>query len=91
MTTLLFAAMFKVLPDANVAWRDVWIGATLTALLFSVGKMLLGLYLGRGVVGSAYGAASTLAILLAWIYYSALILFWALSSRRPGQHDRAGK
>lgn len=74
--TALFAMMFKVLPDARVAWRDVWIGAALTALLFTIGKFSIGLYLGKSDVGSAYGAAGSLAILLVWVYYSAQILLF---------------
>jgi membrane protein len=73
--TLLFAMIFKVLPDAKIAWGDVWIGATITALLFAVGKLLLGLYIGRSSVGSAYGAAGSLVVILVWIYYSTQILF----------------
>jgi membrane protein len=73
---LLFAMMFKILPDAKVQWRDVWIGALLTALLFTIGKFAIGLYLGRGAVGSAYGAAGSFVVLLLWIYYSAQILFF---------------
>jgi membrane protein len=72
---LLFATMFKVLPDAQIAWRDVWIGAISTTLLFLLGKFLIGLYLGQSNPGEAYGAAGSLAILLVWIYYSAMILF----------------
>lgn len=72
--TLLFAAMFKILPDAVVAWRDVWIGAGFTALLFVLGKFALGSYLGRSNPGEAYGAAGSLALLLLWVYYSAMIL-----------------
>jgi membrane protein len=72
--TLLFAAMFKVLPDAQIAWRDVWVGALATTLLFLVGKFLIGLYLGQSNPGEAFGAAGSLAILLVWIYYSAMIL-----------------
>jgi len=71
--TLLFALMFKYLPDAKIAWSDVWIGALLTALLFTVGKSLIGLYLGQSTKGAAYGAAGALVILLIWIYYSAQI------------------
>lgn len=74
--TGLFAMMFKVLPDAEVAWRDVWIGAVLTALLFTIGKLAIGLYLGKSDVGSAYGAAGSLVIILVWIYYSAQILLF---------------
>jgi membrane protein len=75
LVTLLFAIIFKVVPDARVAWRDVWIGAGLTALLFTVGTLLIGLYLGKSSVASTFGAAASLAILLVWIYYSAQILF----------------
>jgi membrane protein len=71
--TLLFALMFKYMPDAKIAWSDVWIGAAITALLFTIGKSLIGLYLGRATAGAAYGAAGALVILLLWIYYSAQI------------------
>ena len=74
--TGLFAMIFKILPDAQVAWRDVWVGAALTALLFTVGKFAIGLYLGKSDVGSAYGAAGSLVILLVWVYYSAQILLF---------------
>jgi membrane protein len=76
VSILLFAMMFKVLPDTHVKWQDVWIGASLTALLFSIGKSLIGLYLGHASLGSAYGAAGSLVVLSVWIYYSALILFF---------------
>ncbi|RYG21141.1 MAG: YihY/virulence factor BrkB family protein [Chitinophagaceae bacterium] len=75
VVTILFALMFKYLPDAKIAWRDVMIGAFLTALLFNLGKYLIGLYLGKSAFGSTYGAAGSLVVLLAWIYYSAQILF----------------
>lgn len=74
--TLLFAMIFKVLPDVKIAWRDVWMGALLTAVLFNLGKLLLGLYLGRSSVTSAYGAAGSLVVVLLWVYYSAQILFF---------------
>jgi membrane protein len=73
---LLFAMMFRYLPDAKIAWRDVWVGATLTTVLFVIGKFVLGLYLGSGAAGSAYGAASSLITLLLWIYYAAQILLF---------------
>lgn len=73
--TLLFAAMFKFLPDAKIAWRDVWLGALVTALLFTLGKFAIGFYLGRSNVSTTFGAAGSLAIMLIWIYYSAQILF----------------
>jgi membrane protein len=74
--TFLFAMIFKYLPDAKIAWRDVWIGAILTALLFTLGKFLIGLYLGNAGVTTAYGAAGSLVIILLWIYYSAQILLF---------------
>jgi membrane protein len=72
--TVLFAAMFRVLPDARVMWRDVWVGAGATGLLFVAGKFAVGAYLGNSDVGSAFGAAGSLAIILVWIYYSSMIL-----------------
>lgn len=72
---LLFAMVYKYLPDVKMAWRDVWIGAAATALLFTVGKLLIGLYLGHASVGSAYGAAGSLVVFVVWIYYSGHLLF----------------
>ena len=74
--TVLFALIFKVLPDAEIAWRDVWLGAFVTALLFSLGKFLIGIYLGNSTVGSSFGAAGSLVLLLLWIYYSVQILLF---------------
>ncbi len=71
--TLLFAAVYKVLPDAEIAWRDVWLGAAVTALLFTVGNFLLGFYLANA--GSTYGAVGSVMIFLLWVFYSAQILF----------------
>ena len=68
--------IFKFLPDVNIALSDVWVGAGITALLFTIGKFLIGLYLGRSTVGSTYGAAGSLIVILIWIYYSAQILFF---------------
>lgn len=76
IVTLLFAAIFKFLPDAKIAWRDVWLGAAVTAVLFEIGKFLIGLYLGHSGVASAYGAAGSLAVLLVWLYYSAQIFLF---------------
>jgi membrane protein len=73
--TFLFAVIFKFVPDVKVKWHDVWIGAAITALLFNIGKYLIGLYLGHSSVGSTYGAAGSLVIILIWVYYSAQILF----------------
>lgn len=74
--TVLFALMFKFLPDAEIAWRDVWLGAFVTAILFSIGKTAIGIYLGNSSVGSSFGAAGSLILLLLWIYYSAQIFFF---------------
>jgi len=76
IVVLLFAMIFKFLPDVKIQWRDVWIGAIVTALLFGLGKWLLGLYLGSGAASSAYGAASSLITLLLWVYYSSQILLF---------------
>ncbi len=73
--TLLFAMLFKILPDVKIAWRDVWIGAGITAFLFIIGKSLIGLYLGTSSFSSTYGAAGSLVVLLVWIFYSVQILF----------------
>jgi len=75
LVAALFAAIFKVLPDAETRWRDVWTGALLTAFLFAVGKFLIGLYLGKSAVGSTYGAAGSFVVFLLWVNYSAQILF----------------
>lgn len=64
------------MPDAEISWRDVWLGGLLTAVLFTLGKTAIGVYLGRASVGSAYGAAGSMVVLLVWVYYSALILFF---------------
>lgn len=74
--TLLFAMIFKVLPDVKVRWRDVWIGAFTTAVLFTIGKLALGLYIGKSTAVTAYGAAGSLVLVLLWVYYSAQILFF---------------
>ena len=74
--SLLFALIYKYLPDVKIRWKDVAIGAIITALLFTLGKFLIGLYLGRGSLGSAYGAAGSLIVFLAWVFYSAQILLF---------------
>ncbi|MGF1517851.1 MAG: YihY/virulence factor BrkB family protein [Nodosilinea sp.] len=91
--TLLFAAIYKVLPDVKIAWGDVWMGAAVTALLFTIGRTLIGLYLGNAAVGSAYGAAGSLVVLLVWVFYSAQILlfgaeFTQVYTRRYGSRIR---
>jgi membrane protein len=72
---LLFTLMFKVISDAIIAWRDVWLGGFVTAVLFTIGQVLIGLYIGKTSVGSAYGAASSLMVILLWIFFSSSILF----------------
>lgn len=74
--TVLFAMIFKFLPDEKVLWKNVWLGAFVTAVLFSLGKTLIGLYLGGSAIASSFGAAGSLILLLVWIYYSAQILFF---------------
>jgi membrane protein len=74
--TLLFAVLYKYLPDAKIPWRDVWVGALVSAVLFTLGKFAIGFYLGHASVGSAYGAAGSLVVLLVWVYYSSLIFFF---------------
>jgi len=74
--TLLFGAMLRYLPDVELRWRDVWVGAVVTALLFVIGKFAIGLYLGRSNPGEAYGAAASLAVLLVWIYYASMIVLF---------------
>jgi membrane protein len=71
-----FALVFNLLPDVKIAWRDVWLGAAVTSLFFSIGKFLIGLYLGKSAVASAYGAAGSLVIIVVWVYYSAQILLF---------------
>ena len=88
--TCLFAMIYKFLPDVSVSWRDVWLGAGVTSFLFTLGKTLIGLYLGRSTAASAYGAAGSLIIILIWIYYSAQILFFGaeltkVCSRKAGR------
>jgi membrane protein len=89
---LLFAAIFRWLPDARIAWKDVWMGAAATALLFSGGKLAIGLYLGRSGLASAYGVAGSVVLLLLWVYYSTMVFlfgaeFTEVYSRRWGSHS----
>jgi membrane protein len=88
-TTVLFAAIFKILPDHTVEWQDVWLGAALTALLFSLGKHLISLYIGSSNMASTYGAAGALIIVFVWVYYSAQIfLFGAEFAKAYGDQRR---
>ena len=76
ITTLLFAMIYRLLPDRPVAWRDVWLGAAITSILFGVGSWLIGIYLVHAGVGSVYGAAGSLVVLLTWLYYSAQVFLF---------------
>jgi membrane protein len=87
---LFFAMIFKFLPDVKIQWRDVWIGAAMTAIFFGIGKWALGLYLTSGAAGSAYGAASSLITLLLWVYYSSQILLFGAEFTQV-YSDRAGR
>jgi len=75
LVTGLFAMIYKILPSARIAWKDVWVGAAVTSLLFWIGKYLIGLYLARSAVASPFGAAGTLIVVIVWVYYSAQIFF----------------
>jgi membrane protein len=75
IVTGIFALMYRLLPDSKLHWNDVWIGAAATAALFTIGKMLIGVYLGKAAVGAEYGAAGAVIVLIIWIYYSAQIFF----------------
>jgi membrane protein len=90
--SLLFGAIYKILPDRNIEWHDVLIGAVVTAFLFSVGKSLIGLYIGSSSIASSYGAAGSLIIVLLWIFYSAQIFllgaeFTKVYAARHGSHQ----
>jgi membrane protein len=92
--TLLFAIIYDILPDVKIPWSDVWIGAATTSLLFTMGKTLIGFYLGTASVGSAYGAAGSLIVFLVWLYYSSQILYFGaeftrIYSQRRGSAARA--
>jgi membrane protein len=76
VTTFLFAVIFKVLPDAKIKWKDVWAGAITTSVLFMLGKFAISFYISKSEVGSTYGAAGSLVVLLVWVYYSAIILYF---------------
>lgn len=100
--TGVFAALFKYVPDVRIRWRDTWLGAAFTAVLFTFGKLGIGLYLGKASVGSVYGAAGSIVVFMVWVYYAALIFFfgaiatkmlarWRGSPIEPGRHaHRAG-
>ncbi len=101
--TVVFAALFKYVPDVRIRWRDTWLGGAFTAILFTVGKLGIGLYLGKANLGSPYGAAGSIVVFMVWVYYAALIFFfgaiatrmlatWRGSSLEPSKHaQRAGE
>ena len=82
VTTLLFALIYRMVPDVRIPWRDVWLGAMIAAVLFEAGKFLLGFYYGRSAIASSYGAAGSLIIILVWVFYSAQILFFGAAFTR---------
>ena len=91
MTTALFALLYRVLPDVRLGWRDVTTGAFVTAVLFTIGQQLIGLYLGQSSVASSYGAAGSIMILLLWVYHSCqILLFGAEFTRVYARHHGSG-
>lgn len=91
VVTLLFAMIYDVLPDVRVPWSDVWTGAAVTSLLFTIGKTLIGVYLGSASVGSAYGAAGSLVVFLVWVYYSAQIFYFGAEFTRAYSNRRGSR
>jgi len=91
VATLLFAMIYKLMPRASIAWRDVWVGAAVTALLFEFGKILIGLYLGKTGVASGFGAAASLVVLLVWVYFSAQIFFLGAEFTWVYSHEYGSK
>ncbi len=91
ISVLLFAMIYKYVPRETIAWRDVWVGAAVTAFLFAVGKSLIGLYLGRSSFSGAYGAAGSLVVLLLWVYYSAQIFLLGAEFTRVFTYSRGSR
>jgi membrane protein len=93
VATVLFALIYKFLPDAEpkIAWHDVWAGALMTAVLFSIGKWGIGLYLGRGTVGSAFGAAGSLVVVMVWVYYAAQVMFLGAELTQVYAHEHGSR
>jgi membrane protein len=91
VSAVVFALIFQILPDVRLGWRDVAIGGLVTAVLFTIGRALIGLYLGQSSIGSAYGAAGSLVVLLVWVYYASLVVFFGaeitqvIAKRRKGR------
>jgi membrane protein len=88
IVTVLFALMFRFLPDAKIQWRYVWLGSAITALLFTIGKSLLGLYFGKAEPGSVYGAAGSIVLILLWVSYSSMIVFFGAEFTRTYTDER---
>jgi membrane protein len=91
ITTVLFAMMFKILPDAKIRWKSVWIGAFITAILFEIGKFGLGLYFGQADPASGYGAAGSIILILLWTSYSSMIVFYGAEFTKVYSDDRFGE
>lgn len=91
LTTVLFALIYKFIPRVHVAWHDVWIGAAVTAILFAVGKLLIGLYLGKSSVASSFGAAGSLVVVMLWVYYSAQIFLFGAEFTWVYAHERGSR
>jgi membrane protein len=91
ITTFLFAMIYKFMPRARIPWRDVWVGAAVTALLFEIGKVLIGLYLGKASVASAFGAAGSLVVLLVWVYFAAQIFLLGAEFTWVYAHERGSR
>lgn len=97
IATVLFAMIYKLMPQARIAWRDVWIGAAVTALLFEIGKLLIGLYLGKTSIASGFGAAGSLVVLLVWVYFAAQIFLlgaeftWVYANERGRKAEASGQ
>jgi membrane protein len=90
VSTLLFALVYKVLPDVDLDWRDVWIGAVITAVLFGIGKTVIGLYIGHSSTASSYGAAGSVVVLLLWVYYSTQVVLLGAELTRAFTASRRG-
>src|SRR5439155_14222940 len=94
---VVFAAIYKLMPRAHIEWRDVWVGAVATALLFTIGKFLIGLYLGKSNIGSSFGAFGSLVIVMVWVYYSAQIFLlgaeftWVYAHHRGSRRGEAAQ
>ena len=91
IAVLLFAMIFKILPSVDLTWRDVWIGALVTAVLFTAGKFAIGYYIGKSGLASAYGAAASIVTILLWIYYASLILLFGAEFTKAYAESRGSR